>query len=149
MNPEGSGMTLRGTLVSLDAAGELIVGTHTIPLESASGGLNGDELITPFAGQALTANSNAVEFAGSTLKRGGPGVTMRGIPVSFDSASELVIDSETVYVGSSLPGFVMATFALGGPLRLPQRRPKIVLATIPWLLQATQRLYTAIFLGDC
>ena len=119
-------MTLGRTLVSLDAAGELIVGTRTIPLESASGGLNRDGLITTFAGQALTANSNAVEFAGSTLKRGGPGVMMSGSLVSLDSAGELVISSKTIYLGSSMPGLIMGTFAPGGPFTTASTTPEDV-----------------------
>ena len=126
LSPGGSGMTLGGTLVSLDAAGELIVGTRTIPLESASGGLNRDELITTFAGQALTANSNAVEFAGSTLKRGGSGVTMSGSLVSLDSAGELVIGSKTIYLGSSMPGLIMGTFAPEEPFTAASTTPEDV-----------------------
>ena len=119
-------MTLGRTLVSLDAAGKLIVGIQTILLESASGGLNRDKLITTFAGQALTANSNAVEFAGSTLKRGGPGVTMSGSLVSLDSAGDLVIGSKTIYLGSSMPGLIIGTFAPGGPFTTASTTPKDV-----------------------
>lgn len=126
LSPGGPGMTLGRTLVSLDAAGELIVGTRTIPLESASGGLNRDEFITSFAGQALTANSNAVEIAGSTLKRGGPGVTMSASLVSLDSDGELVIGSKTIDLGSSMPGLIMGTFAAGGPFTTASATPENV-----------------------
>ena len=117
-------MKLRGTLVSLDAAGELIVGTQTIPLDSASGGSNGDELITTFAGKALTAKSNAVEVAGLMLKRGDPGVTMSGSLVSLDSAGGLVIGTKTIYLGFSMPGLVMRTFAPEGPFTTASKTPE-------------------------
>ena len=149
LGPGGSGMTLGRTLVSLDAAGELIVGTRTIPLESASGGLNRDELITTFAGQALTANPNAVEFAGSTLKRGGPGVTMSGSLISLDSSGELVIGSKTIDLGSSTPGLIMGTFAPGGSFTTASTTPEDVTSNDALALKATQRLYTALSLGDC
>lgn len=56
VNPGDPGMTLRGTRVSLDSAGELVLGSQTIAFEGVRGGSGGDKLITTVAGQALTAN---------------------------------------------------------------------------------------------
>ena len=41
LTPGAPGTSLSGTLVSLNSAGELIMGTRTIPLETTAGGLGG------------------------------------------------------------------------------------------------------------
>ncbi|KAL2038348.1 hypothetical protein N7G274_008997 [Stereocaulon virgatum] len=54
MTPGDSGMTLRGTRVSLDSTGEFVLCSQKIALEGARGGSGEDELIATVAGQGLT-----------------------------------------------------------------------------------------------
>lgn len=133
LRPGLSGVTLDGTVVSLDTAGQLVVGSKTMPLTSESAGLNalivggfGDmsrsevsnPLITTIAGQAVTAASTAVAFAGTTLTPGAPGKTIKGTLVSLNAAGQLVVNSKTITLESNsagLGGLIVGGFGPGGP----------------------------------
>ena len=58
------GLTVSGTIISLDSVGQLVVGSKTIPLDRASGSLDSEEFTTTVAGQGLTANLTAVLSCG-------------------------------------------------------------------------------------
>ena len=117
LTPGSPGLILSGTLVSLDSAGQLVVGSETIPLERAGGGSSGDEIVTTVAGQHLTANPTAVRIASSTLKPGGPGMTLSGTMISLDSSGRLVIGATTLVLQPSigdLDGLIIGGFQSGG-----------------------------------
>lgn len=94
-------MTIDGTVVSLDPAGQLVVGSKTIPLTSESAGSSGlilegfgDEspsevsypFITTIAGQPISAVPTAIILAGTSLTPGAPGTTIDGTLVSLNTA---------------------------------------------------------------
>ncbi len=118
LTPGSPGLTLGGTLISLNSAGQLVVGSKTIPLDGAGGGSGVNELITTVAGQDLTADSTAVRIGSSTLTPGGPGMTLSGTMVSLDPSGRLVIGSKTLAFQSSpgaLGGLIGGGFLSGGP----------------------------------
>ena len=124
LHPGDRGVTLDGTLVSLDGARHLIVGSKTVALptsegttgvgSSGSGVLGGYHLpsddddahpfITTVAGQAITAAPTAVAFAGTTLNTGAPGKIINGTLVSLNTAGQLVVGSKTVALQESERG---------------------------------------------
>ena len=85
-----SAITIAGTPVSMGAAGIVIAGS-TIPLTKAS-------VLATVAGQPITAASSLgiLEVAGSTIRPGGPQVTISGTPVSLNPSGVLVIGTSTV-----------------------------------------------------
>ena len=114
LSPGAPGMTLGGTLISLDTASHLIVGSKTIPLESASP----NSIITTIGGQVITAAPNEIAIAGTTLTPGASGVTVGGTLLSLNTAGQLVVGSKTVTLSSgdtALGGLVMGAFGSGGP----------------------------------
>ena len=129
LRPGASDVTLDGTVVSLDTAGQLVVGSKTVPLTSESARLKsgqilggfGDEppsevsdpFITTIAGQAITAAPTAVAFAGTTLTPGALGKMVNGTLVSLNTAGQLVMDSNTISFESNsagLGGLIMGGF---------------------------------------
>ncbi len=109
------GKIIAGTLVSLNTAGQLVVGSKTVTLmtenlklgglvsEESSSGIS-DPIITTVAGQATTVSSNAIAFAGTTLTPGAPGKTINGTLVSLNTAGQLVVGSITVALQSESKG---------------------------------------------
>lgn len=121
--------TVSGTLMSLDTAGQLIVGAKTINLAGNIAGLGelgdqpasdlSDKMITTIAGQAVTAAPTAVAFAGTTLIQGAPGKTIDGTLVSLNTAGQLVVGSKTVGLTSESAGlgeFILGAFGANRPL---------------------------------
>ena len=83
-------ITVSGTPVSMGAAGIVIAG-GTIPITKASA-------LATVAGQPITAagSSGILEVAGSTIRPGGPQVTISGTPVSLNPSGILVIGTYTI-----------------------------------------------------
>ena len=126
LHPGDRGVTLDGTLVSLDRAQHLIVGSKTVALPTSEGtgvGISGSGVlggyyppsssgddhnshpfITTVAGQAITAAPTAVAFAGTTLTPGAPGKRIDGTLVSLNTASQLIVGSNTVALQSERGG---------------------------------------------
>ena len=117
------GVTLDGTLISLDRAQHLIVGSKTVALPTSEGtgaGISGSGVlggydppsdddnshpfITTVAGQAITAAPTAVTFAGTTLTPGAPGKRIDGTLVSLNTAGQLIVGSKTVALQSERGG---------------------------------------------
>ena len=128
LHPGNSGVTLDGTLVSLDTASHLIVGSKTMTLTDAGARLGwlgdqshsviSDPSITTVGGQAITAAPNAVAFAGTTLTPGASGKSINGTLISLNTAGQLVIGSETVPLetgSGGLGGLIIGGFGAGGP----------------------------------
>ena len=118
-----SGVTVGGTLVSLNAAGQLIVGAKTVTLQkggsqaqltmtmgepgigapsSSSLEVANPTFVTTIGDQVITAAPTALVIAGpaTTLTPGAPGVTINGTLVSLNAAAQLILGSKTI----SLPG---------------------------------------------
>lgn len=99
--PGSPGITLSGTLYSLNTAGSLIVGPSTIPLATANSNSNGAALTA--AGETFTPlGSTAVVVNGTTLSLGGPAIT-------DDHGIRLSLASNGIVIGSS-------TFAYATPV---------------------------------
>ena len=101
LRPGALGMTLSGTLVSLDSANQLIVGSKTISLESASPG----SIVTTIGGQVITAAPDKIAIAGTALTPGASGITVGGTLVSFNTAGQLIVGAKTMTLPSGDTGF--------------------------------------------
>ena len=141
LRPGASGITLSGTLISLDTASQLIVGSKTITLPSGDTGLEGlimggldvaalsevadkSPILTTIDGQVITVGPKALIMAGTTLTPGAPGFTIDGTVVSLNTAAQLVVASKTIPLeegaGSSgatagLGGLILGAFGSGRP----------------------------------
>ena len=129
LTPGAPGITVGGTLVSLNTAGQLLVGSKTIALPNGSTGLRAptevaDLITTTIDGQVITAGPTALVMAGTTLTSGAPGFTIDGTLVSLDTAAQLVIGSKTISFQNEngvssgqtigLGGLIMGGFGNGG-----------------------------------
>lgn len=138
LTPGATKVFVDGTLVSLNTAGQLIVGSKTITLQIGGPSLGGlvtgasgvqkpsevaDPLTTTIDGHVITAEATALAMSGTTLTPGAPGITINGTVVSLNTAAQLVVDSRTIPLektaGSSvetarLGGLIIGAFA---PLR--------------------------------
>lgn len=100
LSPGAPGMTVGGTLLSLDTASQLVIGSKTIPLESTSPYL----ITTVIGGQVITAAPNAIAIAGTALTPGAAGVTVGGTLVSLNTAGQLVVGAKTIVLQSGTTG---------------------------------------------
>ena len=82
LTPGGPGLVLSGTLVSLNNAGQLVVGSKTIPPRSKSSG--GEEIISAVAEEGLTADPTSVQMESFEPGPGGPCI-ISGAPTALDS----------------------------------------------------------------
>ena len=114
LNPVSPSVNLAETLISLDTAShQLIVGTKTIPFDSAS---EENPIITTVNGQAITAYPDRIAIAGTVLTPGAAGVVVGGTLVSLNEAGQVVVGSKTVVALQSGGGTGLVT---GGGLTLP------------------------------
>ena len=117
LSPGAPGTTLDGTLLSLDTASQLIIGSKTIPLESASP----SSRTTTIGGQVITAAPNGIVIAGTTLTPAASGVMVGGTLVSLNTAGQLVVGSKTIALpsgGTGLGGLIMGGFDIGASSKL-------------------------------
>ena len=87
----GPAATVAGTLMSLAASGNLVLGRPTEDTAAAEG----PSLFT-IAGQALTANPSGtapsiLTIAGTVLSAGGPAATVSDTPISLASGGDLIV----------------------------------------------------------
>lgn len=125
LTPGASKVFVDGTLISLNTAGQLIVGSRTIVLQSGEPSLGyrvqvpsevADPLTTTIDGHVITAEATALTMAGTTLTPGAPGITINGTVVSLNTAAQLVVGSKTILLEESgetagLGGMIMGQFA--------------------------------------
>ena len=114
LSPGAPGTTLDGTLISLDHASQLIIGSTTIPLQSAIA----TSIITTIGGQVITAVSSGITIASTALTPGAPGVTVGGTLISLDSAGQLIVGSKTLTLSSGnadVGGLIMGGIGAGAP----------------------------------
>ena len=92
--PGSPGISISGTIYSINAAGSLIVGTSTIPLATTDSSNATDTALTA-AGKTFTPlGSTAVVVDGTTLSMGGSAMTEKGTRLSLAS-NGLVVGSST------------------------------------------------------
>ena len=120
LTPGSLGLTLGGTLISLNPAGQLVIDSKTIPLDRAGESSGRNELIPTVAGQVLlTAESTAVGIIGrSTLTPDSAGITLSVTMISLDSSGKLMVRSRTFAFQSStggLGGLLMGGFSSREP----------------------------------
>ena len=84
----GPGVTIDGTIVSLETSGVLDIGSSTISLSPGSTHTVG--------GQILTPNPTAFSIDGTTISAGGPGVNIDGTWVSLETSGILDIGSSKI-----------------------------------------------------
>ena len=106
VSPGGAAITVGGTLVSLGPSGQLVVGSSTTTLASAST----DQLLT-VGGQKFLAASTGFAIGSQTIAPGGAPVTISGTVVSLGPSGKLVIGSETTTLPS---GGVEVEESVGG-----------------------------------
>lgn len=114
LTPGAPGTTLDGTLLSLDTASHLVVGSKTIPLSSASS----NPITTIIAGQIITAASNKIAIAGTALTPGASGLTVSGTLISLNTAGQLIVGSKIIALQSGstgLGGLIMEGLGVGAP----------------------------------
>ena len=137
LTPGAPGTTIAGTLISLNPAGQLVVGSTTVTLPgtntrtiggAGSGGIGHDQLVSidsilttiaQVGDQRITAAPTAVAFAGTTLTPGATGQTISGTLISLNTAGQLVIGAQTIPFETSSVGLgrlIMGGFGVGGPL---------------------------------
>lgn len=110
LEPGAPGMTIDSTLISLNKAGSLILGSLTIAL-------GGTSLITQIGDELITAAPTGVQIAGSTLLPGASGWTIDGTSVSLDVMGDVIIGGKTIALdGQSIGmgGLIMAGFGPKG-----------------------------------
>ena len=116
LKPEAPDATVDGTLVSLNTAGQLIIGSKTIALQDGSAS-SGEQTTGAFRaetrssitttldnGQVITAGPAALEIPGTTLTPGAPAITVDRTLVSLRTDSQLVLGSKTVWLGGDKAG---------------------------------------------
>ena len=108
----GPGVTLRGTSVALDTAGQLVVDSKTIPIPP---GTNTEPFTTTIGGQVIAATSDAFAIAGTTLVPGHAGVSVNGTLLSLDTAGHFVVGSKTRTFDSESMSLSAVTAGTPGP----------------------------------
>ena len=105
--PGDPGMRIDGTIISLDTADHLIVGSKTITLPTSgnydpnsANNDNAHPFITTVANQAITAAPTAVTFAGTTLLPGAPAKKINGTLVSLNRFGQLIVGEKTISLPS-------------------------------------------------
>ncbi len=93
MNPGDPAITVEGTPIALDAAGNLVIASKTIPFETGTKKV--EPLVTTIAGQVITAAASGIALAGTTLKKGDAGYSINGTVISLDPAGHVVVGSKT------------------------------------------------------
>ena len=112
LHPGDPAISIAGTPISLNAAGNLVIASKTTPLGTGSA----TPLVTTIAGQVLTAAINGLVIAGTTLKVGDAGYPVNGTVISLDTAGHLVVGSETQTFGIESVGSGGLTVGTpGGP----------------------------------
>ena len=93
--PGSPGLSISGTLYSLNTAGSLIMGTTAIALATAGGNGVDDKAVTAGGGGTFTPlDSTAVLVDGTPLSIGGPAITDHGTGIPLAS-NGLVVGSST------------------------------------------------------
>lgn len=91
--PGGAPATVSGTRVSLNPAGELILGDSTIDLKTKSPAT----YLFTVGGQTFTANPRGFTIGESTIVHpGSPPITISGTLISLDPSSHLTIGNSTI-----------------------------------------------------
>ena len=92
LNPGAPGVTLAGTVISLDTASQLIVGPKTLSLGSS----HQSSPLIEIGGRLITAAPDGITMASTALTRGAAGVTVGGTLVSLDAAGQLIVGPKTI-----------------------------------------------------
>ena len=102
--PGGTAQTVDGTIISLDKAGVLAIGSSTVSLTNP--------LAIPVlavAGQTYSPNPSAFSAAGTIVSAGGPAITVDGTTISLDQSGVLAMGSITISLATpSTKAFTVA-----------------------------------------
>ena len=124
MTPGAPAKTIAGTLISLNPAGRLVIGSKTVTLTgtrtssdgaAGSGGLSDPSFFTTTSivdGHSITAAPTAVAFEGTTLTPGASGKTINGTLISLNTAGQLVVGTSTIPLETSSAG--LGQLIMGG-----------------------------------
>ena len=114
LNPGSPGVNLAGTLISLDAIRhQLMIGTKTIPLDSASGT---NPIVTETGDRVITAYPDKIAIASTTLTPGASGLVLGGTRISLNTAGQVIVGSKTIALLQSVSstGLLMGGLASEG-----------------------------------
>lgn len=84
-------VTVHGTTVAPDKAGDFLIGSKTMPLKTESS----PSVVTKVAGQFGTVAASGTLVASRTLTQGDAGVPINGTLVSLNTAGRFVVGSKT------------------------------------------------------
>ena len=112
LTPGASGTVVDGTLLSLNTAGQMIVGSKTVALLPSGRSTNlvtgslpsegsADPHVITIDGQPITAAPTALVMAGTTLIPGALALTINDTLVSLNTAAQLIVGSKTIPLGES------------------------------------------------
>ena len=118
--PGSPGLSISGTLYSLDAAGSVVIRTSTIALATAGSNDVADNALTAGGETFTPLASTAVLVDGTPLSIGGPAITGDGTKISLAS-NGLVVGSSTyayatpavVHIATLSSGVVSGSFSTG------------------------------------
>lgn len=115
VTPDGIAQTVDGTIISLDKAGVLAIGSSTVSLTNPSA-----TPVLAVAGQTFSPNPLAFSVAGIIVSAGGPAVTVDGTAISLDHSGALAIGSTTISLATppSKP-FATKAFTVAGQTFTP------------------------------
>ena len=99
IRPGGPGMSIDGTSISLAPSGHLIIGSRTIDLLKGPPAITSKPDLNPIfvaGGDVFQANPTGFSIHGTSIRPGGPGVTLDGTSISLAPSGRLIIGSKTV-----------------------------------------------------
>ena len=100
--PGSPGLSISGTLYSLNTAGSLIIGTSTIVLATVGSNDVDDNALTAGGETFTPLASSAVLVDGTPLSIGGPAITEHGTKISLASNGLVVGSSTYAYATSTV-----------------------------------------------
>ena len=114
LSPGSAGVTVAGTLISLDTARQhqLIVGTKTIPLDSGASGKN--PIVTEIGNRVITVFTDRIAIASTVLTPGASGVVVGGTRISLNTAGQVMLGSKTIPLAESAGSAGEESVSLGG-----------------------------------
>jgi len=112
LSPGQPAITISGTIVSLGPS-SLVFGTQTYALTTPSRDILTPGAVITAAGQTFTPNPTGFAVAGTTLREGGPAITISGTPIYLGPSGLVIGTSQTTFQFMATSPFPI-TFATDG-----------------------------------
>ena len=114
VTPGGAAQEVDGTIVSLNKAGILAIGSSTVSLTNPPA-----SPVLAVAGQTFTPNPSAFSIAGTTISADGPAVTVSGTIISLGQHGALKIGSSTINLPTLSNVFPSEVYTVAGQVFTP------------------------------